>query len=133
MLLRDLMHTNLVLATPDLRLSDAYEVMLTHQFHHFPVMDELLGFVGVLSDRDILRHALRRPGEDVRVGDVMTLNPRTLPPDAHAHQAAALMVELRISCVPIVDRGELVGIVTHIDLLRWLATEIISPAGAAPG
>lgn len=121
MRLRELMNTDLVSATPALRVADAYEVMVAHRFHHFPVVDELLGFVGVLSDRDILRHKMSRPGDEVTVGEIMTVNPFTLPPDAHAREAAQLMVEHRISCVPVVEGAQLVGIVTHVDLLRLLA------------
>ena len=121
MRLRDLMHTDLVSATPDLSVSDAVAVMQTHGFHHFPVVDEVLGFVGVLSDRDILRHALARPGAPATVGEIRTLPPLTLPPDATVQQAAAMMVQHRFSCVPVVEDGGLVGIVTHLDLLRVMA------------
>jgi CBS domain-containing protein len=54
----------------------------------------------------------------MRVGDVMTTTPVTIGPDAHVVDAIRQMLERRISGMPVVDRGSLVGILTEGDLLR---------------
>jgi CBS domain-containing protein len=54
----------------------------------------------------------------MKAGDVMTTGAATVRPDAPVAEAARLMVEHRISGLPVVDGDELVGIVTEGDFLR---------------
>jgi CBS domain-containing protein/Flp pilus assembly pilin Flp len=70
--------------------------------------------VGIVSDRDL--HA--RAGE--HVGDIMTANPLTVTPESPVGAAITLMLAQRISCVPVVEEGQLRGIVTTSDLLMAL-------------
>jgi acetoin utilization protein AcuB len=113
------MMTDVVTVGPDTAVDEALEVIRTHNIRHLPVLegDRL---VGVVTDRD-LRLALDpgagEPGT-ARVEDVMS---RTLVV-AHPHMpiegAAALLAHHRIGCLPVVEEGVLVGILTESDLLR---------------
>lgn len=108
-------------------------VMSQEQVRHLVVVDEDEGsVVGVLSQRDLFRGALARAlgyGEhaqeklmaQLRVKDVMTPEPVTIGPDAPAREAAQQMTERRIGCLPVVDGGRLVGILSESDFMRlWL-------------
>jgi CBS domain-containing protein len=54
----------------------------------------------------------------VAVKEVMSEPVVTVAPDASVRDAARLMLERRIGCLPVVDAGVLVGLVTETDLLR---------------
>ncbi len=77
---------------------------------------------GIISERDVVRHY---PKGEVRltVGEVMTEKVRTLPPDAPIISAFREMASGGFRRTPIVDGGELVGIVTAMDLMRFMVEE----------
>ena len=115
------------------RVKDLFEL---YRFHHLLV---LLGekLVGVISDRDLLRasspfsgRASERP-QDVatlnrRVHQIMARNLVVVAPEAPGEDAARLMLDKRVSCLPVVtEDGKLLGIVTWRDQLRSL----LPPAG----
>jgi CBS domain-containing protein len=54
----------------------------------------------------------------MQASDIMTREVVAVPPDISVAQLAAILIERRISAVPVIDRGRLVGIVTENDLLR---------------
>lgn len=110
------------------RVKDLFDL---YRFHHLLV---LLGerLVGVISDRDLLRatspfigRASERP-QDVatlnrRVHQIMTRKLVVVAPEAPVAEAAQLMLDKRVSCLPVVnDEGQLLGIVTWRDQLRSL-------------
>ena len=95
--------------------------------------------VGVLSERDLLRASisnLERAGIDhrraflnaVEVKDVMSSPPVVIDEKASITDAARIMAEHKIGCLPAVDeRGLLVGIVTETDLLLYFAEHAVAP------
>lgn len=76
---------------------------------------------GIVTDRD-LRGRVVAQGLDISlpVTDIMTANPRTVPSDTLAFEVMLLMAEVRIHHLPIVDGGQLTGIVTTADVMRLL-------------
>ncbi len=113
--------------TDDLAL--ALQMMAWGDVRHLPVVsgDELLG---VVSERDLLRCFADR-GRAVagreKVGAIMHSPPVTIGPDTDLAAAIRLVTERGIGCLPVVDRGGLMGIVTRSDLL---AAEVDDAAGA---
>lgn len=101
-------------------------------FRHLPVLDEQERLVGIVTDRDIKRasaseattldiHELLYLLDKLEVAKVMTKNPATVCGDTSVQEAARIMVERKIGCLPVVDGGKLTGIVTEIDMLELLA------------
>ena len=85
--------------------------------------------VGIVSDRDLRQVApsyplfrdedeIRRYTENLKVTAAMTADPMVVSPDASLVEAAKLLETYRISALPVVERGKLVGIVSVTDLLR---------------
>lgn len=103
-----------------------------HGFHHLLVLDGE-GLAGVVSDRDLFRAISpfvdtvaeqRRDAQTLerRVHQIMTRRPVVVAPDRPVAEAAALMLEQDVSCLPVVGgRGQVQGLVTRKDLLRWCA------------
>jgi CBS domain-containing protein len=93
-----------------------------------PVVDKGGEPIGVVSQADLVRHhyeggtASHRPPSTV--GDIMTDVSFTLNEGASVSQAAALMALESILGIPVVDRrGQVVGALSSLDVLYWLACE----------
>jgi acetoin utilization protein AcuB len=98
----------------------AYNRMRLNRIHHLVVTGED-GIVGVISERDLGgcdREVLRQTHQ---VANVMTPYAVKARPEMAVRQAASLMRGWTIGCLPVVERGKLVGIVTVSDLLDLLA------------
>ena len=110
------MSRDVIIVPPSAAVADALELLDANAIRHLPVVDGGR-VVGVLSDRDLRMAVIGHPDETA-VSDVMTEDPLTVAPDAPVENAARLLVERNIGCLPVVDDGELVGILTGSDLLR---------------
>ena len=73
--------------------------------------------VGIVTERDVLR-AVATGGVEGPVSDAMTRSPETIGPDESAGQAAALMIHGGFRHLPVVDGGDVVGMVSIRDLVR---------------
>jgi CBS domain-containing protein len=112
------------------RVTSADELIRMERIRHLPVLDDDgEAVVGVVSQRDLFRGALARAlgwGEHAQtrlfgqlfIKDVMTNEPVTIAPDAPLRDAAALMLARQIGCLPVVEDGRLVGILTESDFVR---------------
>ena len=117
------MTTQVVTVAPEATVADAVHQFVRHGFRHILVA-ERGKLLGVVSDRDALRHMAR--GGDPRattVGQVMKGDPVTVGTETPLREAAELLRQHRINCLPVVDAGAAVlGIVTTTDLLGALPT-----------
>ena len=95
-------------------VSEARSVMKLNGIRHLLVLDRG-DVIGVVSDRDL--GGRTGSGDQRRLGAVMTENVVTAAPDTTVRQAANLLRGRTIGCLPIVDDGKAVGIVTTTDLL----------------
>jgi acetoin utilization protein AcuB len=130
-----LMSKRLYTIGPDDSVENAVRQLGQRGVRHLLVLDSDR-LIGILSDRDIKRalepmkakrkKLLNIGGlffllEPIYVREIMTRDPVTIGPDVRAQEAAAMMVSKRFGALPVVDQGELVGIVTETDLLRFFA------------
>jgi CBS domain-containing protein len=129
--IRDIMKSKVVSVSADDTLWTVKEIMELGSVRHLPVVrkGEL---IGVVSQRDLLRASLssvmgiegsehRVFLEQVRISDVMSSDPISISTGQSIRGAARIMAERKIGCLPVVDEGQLVGIVTETDLLRHFA------------
>jgi acetoin utilization protein AcuB len=124
---KDIMKPRVETVDQDETAEAAYDRMKRNRIHHL-VVTGAEGIVGVLSERDLGgrdREVLRQTH---RVANVMTPYAVKARPEMTVRQAAGLMRGWTIGCLPVVDRGKLVGIVTISDLLDLVARG----AGAEP-
>jgi CBS domain-containing protein len=107
-------------AAPDESAASAWERMNDIGVDHLVVLNED-EITGVLSRHDLggpSGGTHRRMGR--RVADLMRRDVITTSPNANVRRASALMRRHKIGCLPVVERGRLVGLVTRTDLLALL-------------
>ena len=131
MLVRDLMQHDVVTLKLNDSLGLADDIMELGRIRHLPVLSGGV-VVGVVSQRDLYRAAVSsmlqmpRSAErewlaEIPVHSVMSANVFTIAPDASVHTAVEMMLTHRIGCLPVVEHGKLVGLVSETDCLRHLA------------
>lgn len=111
-------------------ISEAIRMMQEHDIRHLPVLDHK-ELVGIVSDRDIralaiqLEEALALPDGvkqkmESKVSEIMRGAPISTEADTDVKDAIDLFLEHKLSALPVTDpaSGELVGIVSYIDILK---------------
>jgi CBS domain-containing protein len=125
-----IMARKVVCVRADLDASEARSRMLSRGASGLPVVDNWGRAIGVISSSDLLEHEISAQPSGRKVSDVMTPLVFSLDPDASIGQAAALMAYEGIHRVVIVDRsGYVVGLVSSIDIARWLGSRAGHPVG----
>lgn len=111
MLVVERMTTQPVVVTGDMTVQDALETIQVRQVHHLPVVDSNGNLVGIVAEKDLLRAR-----DDDLLQDIMTRDVVTVTEYTALEEAARIMVDHKISSLPVMRDGRLVGIVTETDL-----------------
>lgn len=115
MQVRQVMTRHVETVAPSASLAEIRERMASKHIRHLLVCDTHGHLLGIVSDRDIHSPTARC------ARDVMTADPATVEPESLVNPAVTLLLQKRISCLPVVERsGRIVGVVTTTDLLMAL-------------
>ena len=143
---KDIMTTEIITVSPETEIVQVTKLLLENRINGVPVLDETGRLVGILCQSDLIAQQQKLPipsfftlldgliplisekqlDKQVRkiaavtVAEAMTPNPVTVQPDTNIDEVAALMVDRNFHTIPVVDGGELVGIVGKEDILRTL-------------
>jgi len=115
-----IMTTDLFTVRPNDIVDFAATLMDWRHVRHVPVEGDDGELVGMISHRDLLRLVANgRIGGDnkVSVDEIMTRMPVTVNSDADTVEAIRLMRENKIACLPVVEAGKLVGMISEHDLI----------------
>lgn len=124
----------------------ALDLMIEHGFRHLPVVDAKRRVVGVVGFNDLrasfpipISLSAPPPGDqrpellELSVSDVMSDAPITITADHPVEEAAQIMLDKRIGCLPVVDdQGRLDGILSETDLLQALLTSLWTARSEQP-
>jgi CBS domain-containing protein/gamma-glutamylcysteine synthetase len=116
------MTTDLFTVNEDESIDLVINLMDWNKIRHVPVEDYENRLVGLISYRTIMKliaRGWRTRGEmPIAVSEIMKRDLITAPPETSTSQAIELMQRHKISCLPIIEKGHLVGIVTERDLMK---------------
>lgn len=102
---------------PEASVDEALALMRQHGVRHLPVLEgERL--VGLVTDTQLSVAWFPSLLSDLIVREVMTADPLCISPDATVYQAARLIYHNRITGLPVLEEGRLVGIITMADMLK---------------
>ena len=132
LLVADVMSRDLKTLGRNDKLSIADDVMKQDRIRHMPVLDSNGKLCGIMSQRDLFRGILLRSlGYGSRleeklldshpVKEAMVEDPITTSPDTPVKDAARTMIEHKVGCLPVVEDGNLVGIITEGDFVKLIA------------
>ena len=119
---RELMSSPVRTIRPETTISEAQRILLRYGHAGLSVVDEKDQLVGVVSRRDI-DLALHHGFGHAPVKGYMTKNVKTITPQTSLPEIQSLMVTYDIGRLPVLEDGQLVGIVTRTDVLRQLHQE----------
>ena len=143
---KDIMTKEVITVSPETEITQAAKLLLEKGFNGVPVVDATGKLVGLLCQSDLVAQQKKFPVpslftlldgvisftsmKDIEkevqkmtattVADAMTAEPTTVGPDTSIEELGSIMVEKNFHTLPVVDGGELVGIVGKEDVLRTL-------------
>ena len=131
LLVENWMNPDVITVDADDSMLDATKLLKEHNIRHLPVLEKGK-LVGVITDRDLKRaapsdataleaHELLYLIANIKVREIMTKNPITVPYNFTIEEAAELLLQARISGMPVVDKdGDVIGTITQTDLFKVL-------------
>ena len=136
---RDWMTSNPITITSQTTLPETHRLMDEHNIHRLPVINKGK-LVGIVTRGDIREaqastattlsvYELNYLLDRIPAKEFMAYEPITISPDATIGEAARLMLQHKIGGLPVVENGELVGIITETDFCRLLTLQPEYAAG----
>ena len=131
MTVKRMMKKNPITTTAETSIVDVADILKENHIHRLPVLDKKGKLIGVITEKDIL-HASPSPVSSLsvhempymlsrlKVSNLMTKDVRTIDPDTTVEEAAKIMVDDDLSCLPVIEGEKLVGIVSKSDMFKVL-------------
>ncbi len=130
-----IMTINPVVANQFHNFSQVLRLFTEFPVHHLPIMDSNNKLIGIISSNDLpkvfLQLSRREPkvmldldeiDKAINLTDIMTPNPITVSSSDTIESAAKLIASRKFLSLPVVDNGELVGIISIKDIVNYLAS-----------
>jgi len=116
---REAMTMNPIVCSKDITVSSALNLMDKKRVGSLLVVEDKK-LLGIFTEKDILKKIVmqKRNPDSTKVSEVMSTKLITIPPDEDIFDAAKIMLEKDIRRLPVVDKNNLLGLVTEKDLLR---------------
>ncbi len=127
----DLMTQPVYSINPGEDLARLMDLMSDLNIRHVPVADPEGELIGIVSHRDLIQAIAKAEGEipigelqsflrSTRVEEITNYEAMTIDPDSDIAEAASLMLENKLGCLPVVDNERLVGILTEADFVKFV-------------
>ncbi|WP_100331867.1 acetoin utilization AcuB family protein [Bacillus xiapuensis] len=125
MILEEIMQTEVYTLSPEDTIETALQLLRDKKIRHIPIVDKKGALVGLVTDRDvkeatpsILQKETNKKELHQPLSIIMARNVVTGHPLDFVEDAAAILYEHDISCLPVIQNGELAGIITETDVLH---------------
>lgn len=146
MQVRDLMTPDPLTVGPGTPVEELVDLLVEKELNGVPVVDETGRVLGIVTTGDLIhrvadehvptrdsiwreslyKSVFRRnspepnPAEGATAAEVMSRDPAYVVPSDDMAVAARLLIEHKVKCLPVLDDGRLVGVISRLDLLRCL-------------
>lgn len=121
MKVRDVMTTKVVTVKEDQTRQQAARLLAEYHISGVPVVNEQKILIGVVTEYDIIAKSGRT------VGDIMTRGVISITPDTELAEAARILSLERIRRLPVLEQGQLVGVISRADLVKEVAMRWVCP------
>lgn len=133
MLVKNWMSTELIFVDENISIINAIKIMKDNRIRRLPILKEER-LIGIVTDRDLKEaspskatsldvHELYSVVSEIKVKDVMSKDPVTVLPDDTIMKAASIMLENKISGIPVLsEEGKLIGIITETDIFKLVVS-----------
>jgi len=127
MLVEDCMTPNPICGQPDMPVAEAQALMQQHRFRHLPILDADGKLVGLITQRSLIQAvpsgmksvspaAINYALAKIKAHHVMVKNVITIGEDVALEEAARIMADRKIGCLPVMRDGVLAGIISDNDI-----------------
>ncbi|HPC96641.1 MAG TPA: CBS domain-containing protein [Sedimentisphaerales bacterium] len=117
----DAMKIGLLTLRPEAPLSEAMDLIARHHVTGLPVVDGGMNLLGIITEKDVLRHATTPEAIETPVESLMTRSVVSFGRKTSLYRICACLIEHDFHRVPILDGTRLVGIISRSDILRHRA------------
>jgi CBS domain-containing membrane protein len=129
LIVSDLMTTQLFTLLESDSLYTAKQIMEMARVRHVPIVDSKDSFIGLITHRDMLAVAVSKLSDidpstqdeldaGIPLREIMRTDVARVSSDTQLRDAAQMLLDHKYGCLPVVDNGKLVGIITEADFLR---------------
>lgn len=129
LIVKDLMTTQLFTLLESDSLYTAKQIMEMARVRHVPIVDAKDNFIGLITHRDMLSVAVSKLSDidpstqdeldaGIPLREIMRMDVARVSSDTQLRDAAQMLLDHKYGCLPVVDNGKLVGIITEADFLR---------------
>jgi len=129
LIVSDLMTTQLFTLLESDSLYTAKQIMEMARVRHVPIVDSKDSFIGLITHRDMLAVAVSKLSDidsstqdeldaGIPLREIMRTDVAIVSSDTQLRDAAQMLLDHKYGCLPVVDNGKLVGIITEADFLR---------------
>jgi len=127
MLVKNRMTPNPICGSLDMPITEVQELMREKKIRHLPILDDAGNLIGLVTQRSLLRalpsdlrgfsrFEISYVLAKIKAKDVMTKDVITIEEDVAIEEAARIMADEKIGCLPVCQGGDMVGIITDNDL-----------------
>jgi len=138
MYVNDLMTSNVFTLKPTDTLRDVRMLMNLAKIRHIPVTDSENIFLGLVTHRDLLAFTISKLADidleeqhslevSITIGDIMQTEVATTAPTMTLRETADVLYRNKYGCLPVLENGILVGIITEADFLRLAIALLCDP------
>lgn len=130
----EIMSTKVKTLHPKDKIQSAKDIFDQYDIHHIPVavMGELRGIISLgdllflegMTNNSFDEFLRTKKYEMATVDEIMTPRPYSVDRETFLSEVIDIMLDKRINCLPVKDNGELVGIITNYDLIKFLGTQL---------
>ena len=126
---KDLMTTEVFTLKQGDSLRMARSLMSLARIRHIPIVNDEQMFLGIITHRDILGATISKFADvdesvqdeidaGIPISEIMRYDAATIGPEALLRDAAEILLHHKYGCLPVVENGKLIGILTEADFLK---------------